>query len=193
MIRRMSVRMGRLAPPLLIAALLVEIENCGSRETASSKRAAAAEDSLPRVMSVSAAAIPALVHGSNVTLVNAWATWCDPCREEFPALLAAARSRAPDGVRLVLISTDFPDQLEAVRGFLTAHGVTDTSYLKSGDDMSFINALSPKWSGALPATFVFDARGKLIEFWEGRSDSSRFAAALTRALAARSSAKESVP
>ena len=183
----------RLVRPLLVTAL-ISLAGCGSRTAVSTQQAAAPVDSLPVVLPVTPAQMPAVTatRGGR-TLLNVWATWCEPCREEFPALLSVARARAADQVRLVLVSADFPDQLPAVRKFLTEHGVTDTSYLKNGDDMSFINSLSPKWTGALPATFVYDAGGHLVEFWEGRSDSSRFERALDHALAARTSGKESHP
>jgi len=121
--------------------------------------------------------------GARLTLVNVWATWCAPCREEFPALLKVARAHRREGVRLVLVSADFPDQLPGVRAFLAAHGVTDTSYIKSGDDMPFINSINPKWSGALPATLLYDDRGRLVTFWEGMADEDRFERAVTRGLA----------
>jgi thiol-disulfide isomerase/thioredoxin len=116
-----------------------------------------------------------------VTLVNVWATWCGPCREEFPAMLAAIE-RHKDDARLVLYSADFDDQTSAVRAFLAERGVRDTVYLKTGDDTHFINTLHPDWSGALPATLVFDRAGELRAFWEGEADSARFEQAIVAAL-----------
>lgn len=118
--------------------------------------------------------------GADATLLNVWATWCGPCREEFPALVRVA-GRHPN-VRLVLVSADFDDQLHEVRAFLGAHGVTDTTWLKAEADQEFINGLDSTWSGALPATIVFDARGRVVESWEGAADSARFEAAISKAL-----------
>jgi thiol-disulfide isomerase/thioredoxin len=120
---------------------------------------------------------------ARATMVNVWATWCAPCRAEFPALLRVARARQSQGLRLVLVSADFPDQLPAVREFLRAHGVRDTSYIETGEPMAFIDAIEPKWSGALPATLVYDGDGKPVAFWEGAADSTRFSEAADRALA----------
>jgi thiol-disulfide isomerase/thioredoxin len=125
--------------------------------------------------------------------VNVWATWCVPCREEFPLLLRLAREYEPRGLELLLVSADFDDRLPAVRRFLAAQGVTDTSYLKAEDDMSFIDALSPRWSGALPATFVYDGAGRQIAFWEGKADEARLRKSLEEALAKRSSMEDSSP
>jgi thiol-disulfide isomerase/thioredoxin len=107
--------------------------------------------------------------GSPVALVNVWATWCVPCREEFPDLMRVTRERREKGLAVVLVSADFEDQAGSAKRFLARHGAGFKSYLKTGDDMAFINTLSPKWSGSLPATFLFDRTGHLIDFWEGRA------------------------
>jgi thiol-disulfide isomerase/thioredoxin len=104
-----------------------------------------------------------------VSLVNVWATWCAPCREEFPDLMRVSRERQAKGLALVLVSADFEDQASAAKRFLARHGAGFKSYLKTGDDMAFIEALSHDWSGALPASFLFDRTGHLIDFWEGRA------------------------
>ncbi len=108
--------------------------------------------------------------GASVVLVNVWATWCQPCREEFPDLLKLRRDWTKRGLRLVLVSGDFDtDRPEALR-FLAAHGVDFPSFIKDGGDMEFIDGLDPRWSGALPATFLYDSAGRLRRFWEGKAD-----------------------
>jgi len=141
---------------------------------------AAARDTV--LVPATAAALRALAAapGADATLLNVWATWCGPCREEFPALLRVA-GRHPN-VRLLLVSADFDDQLHEARAFLGAQGHTDTSWYKAEADQEFINGLEPAWSGALPATIVFDAAGRPVEFWEGAADSARFEAAISKAL-----------
>jgi thiol-disulfide isomerase/thioredoxin len=105
--------------------------------------------------------------GARAVLVNVWATWCGPCREEFPDLLRLERELRDRGLRVVLVSADFDDQLPAVRRFLASHDVDFPSYIKTGDDMEFINRLEPRWSGALPATLIYDGAGTPRRFWEG--------------------------
>lgn len=118
--------------------------------------------------------------GAGATVLNVWATWCLPCREEFPTLLAVAR-RHPD-VRLLLVSADFEDQLQIARVFLAEHGVTDTTFYKAEADQAFINGVDSTWTGALPATVVFDGRGQAVAFWEGAADSARFEDMIAKAL-----------
>jgi thiol-disulfide isomerase/thioredoxin len=105
----------------------------------------------------------------NVVLVNVWATWCDPCRHEFPALLRVRQELAGRRFKLILVSADFADQQSKVFQFLAQQGVGFSTYLKAEDDMPFINTLNSHWSGALPASFLYDRAGKLRDFWEGEA------------------------
>jgi thiol-disulfide isomerase/thioredoxin len=105
--------------------------------------------------------------GAEVVVVNIWATWCEPCKEEMPDLLRAHREHKDRGVRLVLISADPQAARPAVARFLGSLGVDFPSFLKVGDDMQFIDGLSPKWDGTLPATLLFDGRGKPLHTWSG--------------------------
>lgn len=173
------------ALPLALVAALAGCAPSGSPGRPAAPAAAAADTVLVPVTSADLRALAARP-GARATLLNVWATWCGPCREEFPALLAAAR-RHPD-VRLVLVSADFDDQLHEVRAFLGAHGVTDTTYHKAEADQEFINGLEPAWSGALPATIAYDANGRVVEFWEGGADSARFEQAISKALQATATA-----
>ena len=128
---------------------------------------------------------------ARVTIVNVWATWCMPCREEFPDLLETVRAHQADGVRLILVSTDFDEQIPDVHAFLASHGVRDTTFIKRGGDQVFIDTLNPAWTGTIPVTLVYDAAGKRVAFWEGRADRARFEAAVQQALGAtRSATKE---
>jgi thiol-disulfide isomerase/thioredoxin len=96
-----------------------------------------------------------------VVLVNFWATWCLPCREEMPALLKLQRAYADRGLRLVLVSGDFSSEADQAAAFLHDLGVDFPTYIRDGGDMEFIDAFDPTWSGALPATFIYDGTGRL--------------------------------
>jgi thiol-disulfide isomerase/thioredoxin len=97
--------------------------------------------------------------GAKVVLVNLWATWCTPCREEFPDLMRFHRAYKDRGVALVLVSGDFASETDAAREFLASQGVDFPSYIKTGKDEELIDTFDKAWSGALPATFVYDANG----------------------------------
>jgi thiol-disulfide isomerase/thioredoxin len=112
--------------------------------------------------------------GARVVLVNVWATWCIPCREEMPDLLRLRRTYAERGLRLVLVSGDFAGDTEQATAFLGEQGVDFPTYLKQGSDMEFIDALDPRWSGALPATFIYDDAGRLRHRIYGKGSYEQF-------------------
>lgn len=165
--------------PLLLLVAAASLAGC-ARGAGPERRAAAPRDTALVPATAAQLRARAALPGADATLLNVWATWCGPCRDEFPALVRVASGHP--NVRLMLVSADFDDQLPEVRAFLGAHGVTDTTFLKAEADQAFINGLDSTWSGALPATVVFDAKGRKVAFWEGAADSARFEAAISKAL-----------
>jgi thiol-disulfide isomerase/thioredoxin len=123
--------------------------------------------------------------GARATLVNVWATWCDPCREEFPALVALAERERSRGLRVLFVSADFDDQAPMTRRFLAEHRAPGPWLVRTGRDQEFIDGLDRRWTGALPVTIVYDPAGKPVQFWEGGADSARFAAAVEPLLTSR--------
>jgi len=105
----------------------------------------------------------------HVVVVNFWATWCMPCRIEFPDFVRFGKEFEGKGVDIVFVSTDYEPDMPDVVDFLKENGVPWESYIKTGVDMDFITSFHSEWSGALPATFVYDKNGSLRAFWEGRT------------------------
>ena len=103
----------------------------------------------------------------HVVWVNVWATWCQPCVEEFPILLDLQKKHQEKGLKLILLSADSSSNRKETIGFLKKQGVVFPTYIKSGSDQEFIDGLSKKWQGSLPANFLFGRNGELIDFWEG--------------------------
>ena len=129
-----------------------------------------------RVTPVTGADIQKAIRSSDAkaVLVNVWATWCGPCREEFPGLVRVAHKYRDQGLKVLLVSADDQTDLAAVRKFLADEGVDFPAYLKAEKDEPFINALDKRWTGALPSTFIYDGTGKLLDFWEGSAPFSVF-------------------
>lgn len=109
---------------------------------------------------------------SKVGVVNIWATWCAPCRDEMPELAKYQKSgQAP----LFLISADNELDEPLVVSFLKEMGVGFESALIRGDQQTFIEkwqSLSSKdpakqWSMTLPATFLVNDLGEVISFHVG--------------------------
>jgi len=112
--------------------------------------------------------------GAQAVLVNVYATWCGPCREEFPDLVKLERNYRVKGLRLLFVSADDEENMAAVKRFLAKQGVDYPTYLKAEQDMEFINGLEPRWDGALPATLLYDGAGRQRDFWTGAADYKTF-------------------
>jgi thiol-disulfide isomerase/thioredoxin len=109
--------------------------------------------------------------GASAVVVNLWATWCQPCREEFPDLVRLGREYRERGLRVVFVSTDFVAEREQALKFLASQGVGGRSFIKDeGSDMTFIDAIDPRWTGVIPATFLYDGTGRNRWFHEGKTD-----------------------
>lgn len=91
-------------------------------------------------------------------VVNFWATWCKPCIEELPHFEQLRARYARQKVQVLLVSLDFPSKLDAkVRPFVQKQGLKSRVWLlNESDQNAYIDAIDPKWSGALPFTLVLN-------------------------------------
>ncbi len=116
-----------------------------------------------------------------VVLADFWATWCVPCREEMPRLVALSQKFR--GVKLLTISCDEPEQEKGALDFLGRNRAPGPFYLKrAADDDKFINSVDPKWSGALPALFLYDRQGQQAKSFVGETDMNALEGALRKLL-----------
>ena len=118
-------------------------------------------------------------------LVNFWASWCTPCREEFPDLVKIRGQYPEDKLDFVLVSLDDPSDMEkAVPEFLAEQraGGLPSYLLHAADDSAAINLVDPTWGGELPATFLYDRAGQVVFKHKGRINPAELRAALDEAL-----------
>jgi peroxiredoxin len=99
-----------------------------------------------------------------VVLLNFWATWCEPCLEEMPAMERLARTYQSRGLVVLALSVD-REGAGVVRPFLKRHGLTFPVGL---DPQQAVARLYRVW--ALPSTFILDRTGAQLFLAQGARD-----------------------
>jgi thiol-disulfide isomerase/thioredoxin len=110
-------------------------------------------------------------HKGKVVLYQFWATWCAPCRAEMPQLIRLEAKLRSQGFELVTISADEPEQDATAEKVLKQLAVRAPLYRKQAQsDDNFINSIDRKWSGALPALFLYDKQGHKVRSFIGETE-----------------------
>jgi thiol-disulfide isomerase/thioredoxin len=121
-------------------------------------------------------------------LINFWATWCVPCRAEFPDLVKIREQFPAERLDFVTVSLDDPSEIETgVPDFLKEiGGDAMPAFLLNADDPEVaINMLDPTWRGELPATFLFDRAGTVVYIHKGRVKPSELIPVIEKTLGAK--------
>jgi thiol-disulfide isomerase/thioredoxin len=120
-----------------------------------------------------------LNRNGNVLFLNIWATWCKPCTEEFPDIIAVAEKyrQKKSPVEFVAVSADYSDEIESLilpflKKFPTVPMTLFVADVTSMD--AFITSVDSAWSGAVPATFVFSPEGKKERMMIGQHSQEQF-------------------
>jgi len=122
-------------------------------------------------------------HGKPL-MVTFWATWCEPCRDEYPMVNDLVRQYQSKG--LAVFGMDCDDDAEeplAIHFLAKVQPVFPNYRKKPGKEEEFINRVNPKWSGALPATFFYDPQGHLFGELTGEQNREAFVSAIQKTLA----------
>src|SRR5215207_4626329 len=103
-------------------------------------------------------------------LVNFWATFCDPCRDEFPDLVKIDKDYRPRSLEFVTVSLDDMSEIKTeVPKFLDSMKATMPAYLLNvSDPEPAINFVDQKWRGDLPATYLYNEKGEVVYKHIGR-------------------------
>ncbi len=118
-------------------------------------------------------------NSTKLRLVNVWATWCGPCVAEFGDFVTMNRMYRRRDFEFISISADDPEKKQKALQFLQSQQASNTNYIFSTDDRyKLIDAVDPKWQGALPYTLLIEPGGKIVYRKDGAIDP----AALKRAI-----------
>jgi peroxiredoxin len=117
-------------------------------------------------------------HKGSVVVLNFWATWCPPCKDEMPALERLYRENRSRG--LVVLGIDQGESASVAGAFARAHGITFPILLD--EDQRYASSYV---SVGLPTTVVVGRDGRVVKGIDGAQTLEQFRAAVAPALAQR--------
>lgn len=152
----------------LVFVLIFSFVSFAQKKTPNSKPTPNA--ALPKVTQIDEVGIKTtLKPNGKPLLVNFWATWCDPCREEFPDLVKidAEYKGKIDFITISLddlaeIKRDVPKFLAEMKAGMPAY------LLKVADESAVISSITKDWSGGLPFTILYNEKGEIAYFRQGK-------------------------
>lgn len=104
-------------------------------------------------------------------LINVWATWCTPCRDEFPHLVEVQQMYSGRDFEVISISLDSENYSDDVKKFLDENHAAMTNYqFISADQSALAEALDPGWQGGVPYTVLLAPGGKVVYRQHGQFD-----------------------
>ena len=115
-------------------------------------------------------------------LVNFWATFCDPCRDEFPDLVKIDHDYRPHSLEFVTVSLDDMEDIKtSVPKFLDSMKAKMPAYLLNASDPEpAINLVDENWRGDLPATYLYNEKGEVVYKHIGRINTAELREAIEK-------------
>ena len=113
-------------------------------------------------------------------VMNFWATWCQPCRTEYPMLIELAKQFGPQGLAVVGVTLDDNGDLNLARHFLAEQHPPFPNYRqKPGIDVdAFYRGVNPNWQGTMPATIFYGRDGHIARYLVGSRPRTAFEEAI---------------
>ena len=181
--RSIRVRLAVGSVVVLVSVLLLTFSAAAQGKTGRKPRGARVVKA-PAAVAIDAAEMQQLLKrdGNRPLLVNYWATWCDPCRDEFPDLVKIDKDYRAKGLDFIAITLDdLADLKTAVPKFLRLMNAKMPVYLLNvSDPEPAISLVDREWTGALPATFLYNNKGEVVYRHFGRVKPDELRAAINR-------------
>lgn len=179
----MKIRNLALPLVLMCTCLLVTLPTVGAEARAKRPVAGANMAPPPGTMKAPAFTLTS-IDGSNVSLdryqgrvkiINFWATWCPPCREEIPSFVALQTRYRPRGLEIIGLSIDRDP--EVVKAFAKANGINYACLMAN-------ETIQQAYGGirSIPTTFLVGKRGYVFRKYQGSRSAETFEADLTQLL-----------
>ncbi|MEA5461077.1 redoxin domain-containing protein [Arcicella sp. LKC2W] len=103
-----------------------------------------------------------------IRLINVWATWCGPCVTEMPEFVTINRMYRRRDFEFITISADKPAKKDKAQELLKKMQASGKNYTYNSEDKyKLIEAIDPKWQGALPYTLLIAPNGKILYRTQG--------------------------
>jgi thiol-disulfide isomerase/thioredoxin len=171
----------------LLATSFTASAQSGAANPAHKSSASAASPNLPLIDLASYNQILAKYRGKPM-LMTFWATWCEPCRTEYPMIVDLAKQYAPRGLQVVGVSLDDDSGLNLVRHFLAKYQPSFPNFRqKPGIDVDgFYRGVNPMWQGTMPETVFYTKDGQIAGSFAGAGTREMFEQAIGIILAAHS-------
>jgi len=175
------MRFTKIIVPVVLCVLLVGLTAPAQRKKG---RATKPKTALPVVAPIDTEALKGLITQPRARplLVNFWATFCDPCRDEFPDLVKIDKDYRPQSIEFVTVSLDdFGEIKTSVPQFLVSMKATMPAYLLNVTDPEpAINFIDRRWQGDLPATYLYNEKGELVYKHIGRVNTAELREAIEK-------------
>jgi len=158
----------------LAVAVCTRAEAARATTTQGSEKAAA--EPTPQLIDLSGYQQMVAGYQGKALMVTFWATWCEPCRDEYPMIVDLAKKYAPQGLVVVGISVDEKSDMNLVRQFLDQTHPGFPNYVeKPGIDVdAFYQGVNPDWRGTMPHTVFYGRDGHIARYLIGASPKAAF-------------------
>ncbi|HBR58524.1 MAG TPA: hypothetical protein DEA22_13815 [Blastocatellia bacterium] len=163
------LRVGHIAYLFLVLLVGVGAQTSGNEGTTNVALNTPSANIPRKVTQIDAPGLKTLLNpNGKPLLINFWATWCDPCRDEFPDLVKLD-SEYRGKIDFLTVTLDDVEEIDrAVPKFLTQMKAEMPTYLlKTEDDEVAIKAVAKDWKGGLPFTILYGADGSISYFRQG--------------------------
>lgn len=118
-------------------------------------------------------------------LVTFWATWCEPCRDEYPMIVELEKQYSSQGLAVFGVDMDDTAEMNLVRRFLARNQPRFPNYRqKPGIELdAFYHGVNPAWTGSMPETVFYGRDGRIVGHFIGEHPRASFEQAIHLILA----------